>query len=75
VGIALDLAGVEPGEAVFVGDSVWDVQACRKAGVACVAVRSGGICAEDLREAGAVAVYDGVADLLRRIEDSPLVTS
>jgi HAD superfamily hydrolase (TIGR01509 family) len=75
VGIALDLAGVEPGRAVFVGDSVWDVQACRKAGVTCVAVRSGGICAEDLREAGAVAVYDGVADLLRRIEDSPLVTS
>jgi HAD superfamily hydrolase (TIGR01509 family) len=75
VGIALDRAGVEPGQAVFVGDSVWDVHACRKAGVTCVAVRSGGICAEDLREAGAVAVYDGVAELLRRIEDSPLVTS
>jgi HAD superfamily hydrolase (TIGR01509 family) len=72
---ALDLAGVEPGRAVFVGDSIWDVHACRKAGVACVAVRTGGICAEDLREAGAVAIYDGTADLLRQFERSPLVTS
>ena len=73
VTVALDRAGVEPGRAVFVGDSVWDAQACRKAGVTCVAVRTGGICAEDLREAGAVEVYDGPADLLRRFEASPLV--
>jgi HAD superfamily hydrolase (TIGR01509 family) len=73
VTVALDRAGVEPGRAVFVGDSIWDAQACRKAGVTCVAVRTGGICAEDLREAGAVEVYDGPADLLRRLEDSPLV--
>jgi HAD superfamily hydrolase (TIGR01509 family) len=73
VTVALDRAGVEPGRAVFVGDSIWDAQACRKAGVTCVAVRTGGICAEDLREAGAVEVYDGPADLLRRLEGSPLV--
>jgi HAD superfamily hydrolase (TIGR01509 family) len=73
--IALDCAGVEPGRAVFVGDSIWDVHACRKAGVTCVAVRTGGICAEDLREAGAVAIYEGTADLLRQFERSPLVAS
>jgi HAD superfamily hydrolase (TIGR01509 family) len=75
VGIALDRAGVDPGRAVFVGDTVWDVKACRKAGVACVGVRTGGICADDLRRAGAVAVYDDPADLLRQLEQSPLVAS
>ena len=31
--VALDKAGVPAGQAVFVGDTVWDVEACRKAGV------------------------------------------
>ncbi len=72
VEIALDRAGVEPGRAVFVGDAVWDVHACRNAGVPCVAVLTGGIAAEALREAGAVAVYDGPADLLADLDQSPL---
>jgi HAD superfamily hydrolase (TIGR01549 family) len=75
VGIALDRAGVPPDRAVFVGDAVWDVHACRKAGVPCVAVLTGGVGAEELREAGAVAVYDGPADLLRHLGDSPLAAS
>jgi HAD superfamily hydrolase (TIGR01549 family) len=75
VAIALDRAGVPPGRAVFVGDAVWDVYACRKAGVPCVAVLTGGLGADELREAGAVAVYDDVADLLRHFEDSPLTAS
>ena len=32
VQVALAKAGVRPEEAVFTGDTVWDVQACRKAG-------------------------------------------
>lgn len=75
VAIALDRAGVDPSRAVFVGDTIWDVQACRKAGVACVAVRTGGICADDLRAAGAVEVYEDTADLLRNLDQSPLVAS
>jgi HAD superfamily hydrolase (TIGR01509 family) len=73
VTLALERAGAEPDRAVFVGDTVWDVHACRKAGVACVGVLTGGIGAEDLREAGAVAVYEGTADLLRKLDQSPLV--
>ena len=72
VSIALERAGVEPSRAVFVGDTVWDVKACQKAGVACVAVRTGGICADDLREAGAVEIYESTADLLRHLDRSPL---
>jgi HAD superfamily hydrolase (TIGR01509 family) len=72
VTLALERAGVEPERAVFVGDAVWDVYACRKAGVPCVAVLTGGIGAEALREAGAVAVYDGTADLLRQLDRSAL---
>lgn len=75
VELALDRAGVAPDRAVFVGDAVWDVHACRKAGVPCVAVLTGGFGAEELREAGAAAIYKGTADLLRHFGESPLAGS
>jgi phosphoglycolate phosphatase-like HAD superfamily hydrolase len=34
---------VPAGQAVFVGDTVWDVQASRKAGVLCIGLLSAGI--------------------------------
>ena len=64
VQVALDKAGVTPEAAVFVGDTVWDVQACAKAGVPCIGLLSGGIGRDELTDAGAVAVYEGPADLL-----------
>jgi len=69
---ALDEAGVPADRAVFVGDSVWDVQSCARAGVPCVGVLTGGISAGELTDAGAVAVYRSVAELHDRLEDSPL---
>ncbi|PTM94099.1 HAD family hydrolase [Streptomyces sp. VMFN-G11Ma] len=69
---ALELAGVPADQAVFVGDTVWDMRAGRKAGVRCVGVLCGGIPRADLEEAGAQAVYDDPADLLARLKDSPL---
>ena len=66
VQVALEKARVRPEAAVFVGDTVWDVQACVKAGVDCIALLSGGIGRDELLGAGAAAVYDGPADLLRR---------
>jgi len=65
VQVALDKAGVRADEAVFVGDTVWDVQAARKAGVRCVCLASGGISRGELTDAGATDVYDDPADLLR----------
>jgi HAD superfamily hydrolase (TIGR01509 family) len=64
VQIALDQANAAPEESVFIGDSVWDVQACLRAGVRCIGVLTGGTSRAELTEAGAVAVYDGPADLL-----------
>ncbi|MFI6516398.1 HAD family hydrolase [Spirillospora sp. NPDC050679] len=72
VDIALERAGVPAERAVFVGDAVWDVEACRKAGVPCVGVLSGGISRQELQEAGAVAVYESTAAILAGFDDSPL---
>ncbi|MFJ1652856.1 HAD family hydrolase [Streptomyces sp. NPDC088337] len=69
---ALELAGVPAERAVFVGDTVWDMQAGSRAGVPCVAVLCGGIPRADLEQAGAGAVYDDPAHLLARLTDSPL---
>src|SRR5699024_5468771 len=54
---ALDAAGVPAERAVFVGDTVWDVEAAERAGVPAVGVLTGGISAAELTEAGAVEVY------------------
>ncbi|MEU4838083.1 HAD family hydrolase [Nocardia testacea] len=72
VRIALDRAGTVAGSAIFVGDTVWDAEAARRAGVDFIGFRSGGISGAELREAGAVAVYDDPADLLAQFERSPL---
>ncbi|MFJ6730191.1 HAD family hydrolase [Streptomyces sp. NPDC091281] len=69
---ALELAGVPASRAVFVGDTVWDMEAGRRAGVRRVAVLCGGIARADLEEAGAEAVYADPADLLAHLADSPL---
>jgi HAD superfamily hydrolase (TIGR01509 family) len=72
VQVALSKADVESDEAIMVGDSVWDVKAAAAAGVACIGVRSGGVSEAELRDAGAIAVYDDVADLLAKLSSSPL---
>ncbi|QZN85828.1 HAD family hydrolase [Cellulomonas sp. C5510] len=74
VEVALERAGVPADRAVFVGDSVWDVQASVRAGVPCVAVLSGGTSAAELLDAGAVAVHDDVAELLRELDGSALAS-
>lgn len=75
VRVALQRIGVAAGDAVMIGDAVWDVESAARAGVRCVAVRSGGTGAADLSDAGAVAVYDDVAHLLRELDVSPLFRS
>jgi HAD superfamily hydrolase (TIGR01509 family) len=56
--------------AVMIGDTPYDAEAARRAGVAFIGFRSGGWSDRDL--AGALAVYDGPADLLARLDSSPL---
>ncbi|MGW3966887.1 HAD family hydrolase [Amycolatopsis sp. NPDC005003] len=71
---ALEKAGSAPEETIFVGDAVWDVHAATKAGVRTVSVLSGGIGAAELTDAGAVAVYNDVASLLTRLDESVLIS-
>jgi HAD superfamily hydrolase (TIGR01509 family) len=72
VRIALDKARARPDTTVFVGDTVWDVQACGKAGVPCVGLLSGGVSRGELLDAGAVEVYEGPAELLAELPRSIL---
>jgi HAD superfamily hydrolase (TIGR01509 family) len=72
VQVALERAGVDAEHAVMVGDTVWDIEAANRAGVPCVALRSGGTGGAELTAAGAIAVYDDAADLLVHFETSPL---
>lgn len=68
--MALERGAAAPDAAVFVGDTVWDIQACTKAGLSCIAFLTGGISAAELRQAGAVEVYEGPTDLLHSLHDS-----
>ena len=60
------------GEAVLVGDSTWDCEAAGNAGVATVAVLTGGFSEQELQEAGAVSVYRSIEELRQGLSDSPL---
>jgi HAD superfamily hydrolase (TIGR01549 family) len=63
------LARVGAGPACMVGDSVWDVEAAARAGVPAYGLLAGGYGRAELEHAGAVAVYDDVADLLAHLHD------
>jgi HAD superfamily hydrolase (TIGR01509 family) len=70
VEVALERIGGGP--AVMVGDSTWDCQAAKRAGVQTVAVLTGGFSDEELRDAGASAVYHSIDALRRGLADTPL---
>lgn len=72
VRIALERAGADAGRAVFVGDSVWDMQACRSLGLPAVGVLSGGISGAELGDAGAAYCCDDVEALRHELDRSPL---
>ena len=64
-GLALERAGAAPEEAVAVGDSIWDIEAAKEAGVRVAAVMTGGAFSRgELEEAGAYAVYEDCHELL-----------
>jgi phosphoglycolate phosphatase-like HAD superfamily hydrolase len=53
----------------MLGDTVWDVQAGRRAGVPTAAVLSGGIPREALEGAGAAAIYAGPLEACAHLEE------
>jgi HAD superfamily hydrolase (TIGR01509 family) len=66
---ALEAGGIDASQAIMLGDTPYDVEAARRAGVETVGLESGGWTAAEL--AGAVAVYADVAALLRDFDASP----
>jgi HAD superfamily hydrolase (TIGR01509 family) len=70
VGAALEKAGT--GNALMIGDTRWDVEAAAKVGVETVCVVTGGWSRQELEEAGAVAVFESVDELRRRLDETPL---
>lgn len=66
---ALRKSGSAPQDSIMIGDTPFDVESARKAGVATIGLRCGG---HDADLDGAIAVYDHPADLLEHWDDSPL---
>ncbi|WP_033440363.1 HAD family hydrolase [Saccharothrix sp. NRRL B-16314] len=60
------------GRAVVVGDSVWDCEAARRAGLPSVCLRTGGFGEAELRDAGASAVYEELDELRADLTDLPM---
>jgi HAD superfamily hydrolase (TIGR01509 family) len=67
---AVEKAGGGP--AAMLGDSTWDCIAAKSAGVDTVGLLTGGFSREELRQAGAVAVFESLVELRERLEDTPL---
>jgi HAD superfamily hydrolase (TIGR01509 family) len=69
---ALEKVGADAGDAVMIGDSVWDCRAAERAGVRSVGVLTGGFSEQELTDAGASAVYAAVEELRQSLDETPL---
>ena len=68
---ALAKSGTE--DAVMVGDTPWDVEAARKAGLETLTVLTGGAYStQELLDRGALAVFESVGELHNRLDETPL---
>jgi HAD superfamily hydrolase (TIGR01509 family) len=65
---AIAKLGLSPAQCAMVGDTVFDARASRFAGVACLAVMSGGNDAASLMRAGAREVWRDTADLFDHLD-------
>ena len=71
--VAVALEKARGGDAVMVGDSVWDVHAAGRIDVPTIGLLTGGYAAAELREAGAVAVFEDPAALCSGLDETPLL--
>jgi HAD superfamily hydrolase (TIGR01509 family) len=71
VAAALKRSGCAPGASIMIGDTPFDVEAARRAGVRTVALECGGWTRQEL--AGAIAIYRDAADLLARYDESVFI--
>jgi phosphoglycolate phosphatase-like HAD superfamily hydrolase len=68
--VALEKAGTS--DAVMVGDSRWDIEAAARAGLETVCVITGGWSEQELRDHGAVAVFESLVSLREHLDETPL---
>lgn len=66
---AAERLGVGIETATVVGDSIWDMLAATRCRALGVGLLSGGYGTDELRDAGAIRVYDDPADLMRHIDE------
>lgn len=66
---AAERLGARIETAVVVGDSIWDMLAATRCRALGVGLLSGGYGSEELRQAGAIRVYEDPADLLHHIDE------
>jgi HAD superfamily hydrolase (TIGR01509 family) len=69
---AMTIGAIDPERALALGDSIWDIQAARAAGIGCIAVETGGFSQHELGEAGAVCVYRDVQEVLDQLRTGPI---
>jgi HAD superfamily hydrolase (TIGR01509 family) len=69
---ALRVGGIDRRRALVIGDSIWDIQAARAAGMATVGVETGGYSRHELMEEGAVRVHRDVQELVQQWRTGPL---
>jgi HAD superfamily hydrolase (TIGR01549 family) len=67
---ALDKVDGEGG-AMLIGDTVWDVEAAKRAGVETLAVLTGGFSEQELLDAGAKEVFTSVNEVRRSLSPRP----
>jgi len=61
-----------PDKVLALGDTPYDAQAARKAGISTIGVTTGGWSKEELISSGCIEVYDDVEDLLHNLEKSAI---
>jgi len=69
--VSAALEKVDGGSGCMVGDSVWDCVAAGKLAVPTVGVLTGGFSREELKEAGAVRVFDSLGAMLDELDTTP----
>ena len=67
-----ELGDVPPDRILVIGDTPYDAQAAGKANLRTVGLMCGGWNEEELRQAGCIAIYRDLADLLSRYDESPI---
>lgn len=70
---ALDKLELPADSVVMLGNTPYDIEAAKKAGVGTIAFRCGGY--EDDRLQGAIVIYDDPAALVEQYDRSPLAKS